>query len=77
MAQPHKGPRTQVKTRVPNEVIALIQQEQSRLGVSSVSQYIADLVCVALGRPDLALELNRQEVQPLLPIPLARETDAA
>jgi hypothetical protein len=67
MAQPHKGPRTQVKTRVPDEVVALIEQVKSRQGVSSVSQYIADVLCHVLNHPELALELQREEVQFSLP----------
>ena len=58
MAQPHKGPRTQVNVAVPDQVLARIERDRIAFEVSSTSQYLADLVCHLLGRPDAARELE-------------------
>lgn len=55
MAQPHKGPREQIKTRVHAEVYAELRQLAAERA-SSVSQVAADLIAAAVGRPDLVRE---------------------
>lgn len=55
MAQPHKGPREQIKTRVHTEVYAELRQLAAERA-SSVSQLAADLIAAAVGRPDLVRE---------------------
>ena len=66
MAQPHKGPRRQVISRMPEAVYALIAAAARESGVSSPSQYIADVMAEHVGRADLARELGlRAEGLPL------------
>jgi hypothetical protein len=60
MAQPHKGPRTQVNVDVPLAIVPLLERDMATFRVSSTSQYLADLVCHLLGSPDLARELDRR-----------------
>lgn len=57
MAQPHKGPREQVKTRVHAEVYAELRQLAAERG-SSISQVAADLIATAVGRTDLVREVG-------------------
>lgn len=64
MAQPHKGPRRLVQSRVAPEVHAEIAHRASAAGMS-VSQWIADIVSLSVGRPDLVRELNRAEGEEL------------
>lgn len=66
MAQPHKGPRHLVQSRVAPEVHVEIAQRASAAGIS-VSQWIADTVALSVGRPDLVRELNREHEE----LPLA------
>lgn len=68
---------SQVKVRVPDEVMTRIKQDAARVKVSSWSQFIADLLCHVYGRPDLACELHRREEQLELPISAARHEPAA
>jgi len=63
MAQPHKGPRTQVNVDVPDVILTLVGRDRMAFEVSSTSQYLADLVCHLLGKPDLARELDRRGEQ--------------
>lgn len=56
MAQPHKGPREQIKTRVHAEVYADLRQLAAERG-SSVSQVAADLIAAAVGRTDLVRDI--------------------
>jgi|SRR5882757_4808866 len=63
MAQPHKGPRTQVNVEVPDVIMSLVERDRVAFGVSSTSQYLADLVCHLLGSPQLARELDRRGEQ--------------
>lgn len=64
MAMQSKGSRRMYATRIPVEVGDLIEQRALEAGCTSTSQYLADLLAVVHGRPDLVRELN-QEVMPL------------
>lgn len=57
---PSKGSRRGYVTRVPVEVGDLIEQRAEEAGCSSTSQYLADVLAVLHGRPDLVRELNRE-----------------
>jgi hypothetical protein len=50
MAQPHKGPRRQVSTRLPAELADELDGIAEQSG-RSLSEVTADLVAEALGRP--------------------------
>ncbi|TSD39719.1 toxin-antitoxin system [Rhodococcus sp. KBS0724] len=51
---------------MPDELYELLEIERKKAGVSSVSQYVSDLLCLRADRPDLVRELNpNQEVLPL------------
>ena len=63
MAQPHKGHRSQVVLSLSDEILTLVDGDTERQHISSRSQYLADLVCQAYGRPDLARELNQEGSQ--------------
>jgi predicted DNA binding CopG/RHH family protein len=60
MAQHHKGPRKQVATRIPDDVFAEIRGRSTERGLS-MSQFIADILSAAVGRPDLVRELNSDQ----------------
>lgn len=64
MAMQSKGSRRMYATRIPVEVGDLIERRALEAGCTSTSQYLADLLAVVHGRPDLVRELN-QEVMPL------------
>lgn len=64
MAQPHKGPRRLVQSRISDEVYAEISKRAHAAGTSA-SQWIADMAALAVGRPDLVRELNRAEREEL------------
>lgn len=58
MPMPSKGTRRRVESRVPDQVGKILLEMQERHGMSE-SQLIADLLCIALGRPNEARELNQ------------------
>ena len=60
MPMPSKGSRRGYFTRVPVEVADLIEQRAEEAGCTSASQYLADLLAVVHGRPDLVRELNQE-----------------
>lgn len=64
MAQHHKGPRKQVATRIHDDVFEEIRDRSGERGLS-MSQWIADVLSAAVGRPDLVRELNRAEREEL------------
>lgn len=66
MAQPHKGPREQIKLRAHVDVYTALREMAASCDLP-VSQVAADLLAVAVGRPDLVLELDkdREEGLPL------------
>ena len=63
MAQPHKGPREQIKVRADASVYALLREMAAERG-TSVSQLSADLLAIAVGHPEAVRELDK-EVLPL------------
>lgn len=64
MAQPHKGARRLVQTRIPEEVYAELVGRARQAGTST-SQYIADSMALHAGRPDLVRELGKQDKEGL------------
>jgi hypothetical protein len=65
MPQRSKGDRKAVKTLAPTEIIPELQRRAEQEGCTSISQYVADLLCMEVGRPDLVRELGRREELPL------------
>ena len=67
MPQHHKGDRVSCHTiRPPREVSERLKQKIAAAGVSSLSQYVADLLAIHVGLPHLARELDKEkEVLPL------------
>ncbi|BBN50933.1 hypothetical protein [Mycobacterium avium] len=62
---PYPGRRTLVQTRPHREVWTAVHERQKSAGVSSVSQYVADVLAMHVGREDLVVELGRKEGLPL------------
>ncbi|RDH75458.1 toxin-antitoxin system [Mycolicibacterium moriokaense] len=54
-----------MQTRPHREVWREVHDRQRAAGVSSVSQYVADVLAIHVGREDLVVELGRREVLPL------------
>ena len=57
MAQPHKGPRRLTQARIPERAFAEVHRRATDAGVS-ISQYIADVMCLHVG---MAEEARRTE----------------
>ncbi|CAN7700765.1 hypothetical protein [Mycolicibacterium frederiksbergense] len=72
MGRPHKGERALLQTRPWQEVTAEIKDRQISAGVSCLSQYIADVLALHVGRPELVAELGRAAALPLDQKPAAR-----
>lgn len=66
MAQRPKGRRAQVGPRLALEVFEEVRRRAEARGMS-ISQYVADVMALHVGRPDLVLELGKsgQEELPL------------
>jgi hypothetical protein len=64
-AAPYPGRRTLVQTRPHREVWLAVHERQKAAGVSSVSQYVADVLAMHVDREDLVVELGRKEGLPL------------
>ena len=62
MAQPNKGTRRQVITRLPIEIANEVAELAAESGLA-VSEMTADLVAVALGRPKPSETLPRPKSQ--------------
>ncbi|OWM02721.1 hypothetical protein B7435_14110 [Mycolicibacterium peregrinum] len=58
MPAPHKGDRLAHTIRPPREVSDALRAEAVAHGLS-LSQYVADLLAIHIGRPDLARDLGR------------------
>lgn len=56
MAQPHKGPRRLTQARIPERAFAEVHRRATDAGVS-ISQYIADVMCLHVGMAEEAREL--------------------
>jgi predicted DNA binding CopG/RHH family protein len=52
MAQPHKGDRELIQSRLARDVYNEVKKRAAHEGVS-ISQYIADAMAEHVGRPDL------------------------
>ncbi len=70
MGRPHKGDRALLQTRPRLEVTEEIRRRQHNAGVSCMSQYLADVLAIHVGRPDLVVELGCQGELPLGEAPL-------
>ncbi|CAJ1589649.1 toxin-antitoxin system [Mycobacterium sp. SMC-18] len=60
MPAPHKGDRLAHTIRPPREVSDALRAEAVAHGLS-LSQYVADLLAIHIGRPDLARDLGRSD----------------
>lgn len=58
MAQPHKGDRRLVQTRLPESVYAEVRRRAEAAGTST-SQYISDLMAIHAGMPAEVRDLGR------------------
>lgn len=69
MPRRSKGARTPITLRVPSEIYPLLEADARRaLGNGGLSQYLADKLCLAYGRPDLVRELHVVDEQEELPL---------
>lgn len=59
MPQPHKGDRHKILARPVNNVYEELERMRLAAGVSSMSQYMSDLLAIWSGMPELARELNQ------------------
>lgn len=59
------GQRTLIQVRPHREVWEAVHRRQKVSCVSSVSQYVADVLAILVGREDLVVELGRKEGLPL------------
>lgn len=57
MAQPHKGDRAAITLRVPAELHEQLSKNAGNAKIA-LSQYVADLLALQAGRPDLAREIK-------------------
>lgn len=57
MAQPHKGDRAAITLRVPAELHEQLSKNAGNAKIA-LSQYVADLLALQVGRPDLAREIK-------------------
>lgn len=65
MAQPHKGDREQIKVRADRIVYDIVKREAAARGIP-MGQYVADVLAVHVGHPELVRELNKdKEALPL------------
>ncbi|MGW5312905.1 toxin-antitoxin system [Nocardia thailandica] len=58
MAQVSKGKRAQVGPRLARDVFDEVQR-RAEANNMSMSQYVADVMAIHVGRPDLVLELEK------------------
>lgn len=61
MAQPHKGDRAAMTLRIPAELHEQLRNDAKGAKVA-LSQYVADLLALQAGRPDLAREIKAATV---------------
>ena len=59
MAQPNLGKRTEHMVRVPVPVD--VPELAARAGYSTVSRYVADLLCEIAGQPELKVGADRSK----------------
>lgn len=63
--RPHKGDRALLQTRPIDEVLDLVVRRQLAAGVKDLSQYVADVLAIHVGREDLVTELGLRQGLPL------------
>ncbi|MBN3459677.1 hypothetical protein JNN96_37225 [Mycobacterium sp. DSM 3803] len=63
MPQPHKGNRHKFVVRPVDDVFKTLETMRTAAGVSSMSQYMSDVLAVWAGMPELARELNQGLLQ--------------
>jgi hypothetical protein len=63
--RPHKGDRVLLQSRPFDEVLDLVVCRQHAAGVKALSQYVADVLALHVGRKDLVVELGREQGLPL------------
>lgn len=68
MPSKSKGVRAHYTVRPPIEIAPLLEEKLRQSGCSSMSQWLADLLVIAAGRPDLALELGKTTDAEVLPL---------
>lgn len=66
MPRAHKGSRRQISVRVPEQLAAAVAEARAHEGVSSNSQYVADILAELHGMPELVAERGRKEAPNLL-----------
>lgn len=66
MAMPSKGERRYIPVRVPVELLAAVDQARANEGVSSRSQYVADVLAAHLGAHELVEERGKPQPQTLI-----------
>lgn len=59
MPRPRKGDRVELLTRPERIVSDTIKQQAAERGMS-ISQYVADLLAIQAGHPELVRELDKQ-----------------
>jgi len=60
MGMASKGPRKGLTVRIPEALYDVLEDRRQAAGVSSVSQYISDLLADQAGRSDLVMELDQE-----------------
>ena len=60
-----KGERKAYTVRPPIEAVPLLEEKFAQSGVSSMAQYMADLLAIHAGRPDLVRELGKVDKEVL------------
>lgn len=60
MGMASKGQRKALTVRVPGALYDVLEDRRQAAGVSSVSQYVSDLLADHSGRPDLVRELDQE-----------------
>ncbi len=58
MAQPHKGDRASMTLRIPPAELHEQLRKDAGDAKIALSQYVADLLALQAGRPDLAREIR-------------------
>lgn len=62
MANPYKGDRTRVTSRVPDAVFEELERRRAEAGVN-MSQFLSDLLAAATGHIHLVQETNQEVLQ--------------
>ncbi|GAA4826050.1 MULTISPECIES: toxin-antitoxin system [Tomitella] len=60
MAMPSKGQRSYIPVRLPVQLLEAVERARANEGVSSRSQYVADVLAEHLGAHELVEERGKQ-----------------